>query len=155
MCIMKKGKLPEMQAALLEAAKSGDLLLRRSVRVPNIVAKVLQSMPQLAQLPHAEDDATQESVVAVTQSPAKLKVDDRGRVAAAFLQRTTSTISENVHVDWKQCEAALSEISRLKAELFYALWVGNDLLRVPLVQVIGSRSTAQGQRRRLIVSRWC
>ena len=31
MCLMKKGKVPEMEAALLEAAKSGDLVLRTEV----------------------------------------------------------------------------------------------------------------------------
>ena len=135
LCLTKRTTAVVMQAALLEAVRAEDAFLRK--KIPPAVVKLLSEMAHCKHIASATAaDKIGGAVVAVTESPAKLTVDEQGRVAESEAMVVLPPTEEEVKVDWAATESS-AEVGRLKSELLCSLWMAQDLLTQPPVSVIG------------------
>ena len=74
---------------------------------------------------------------AAADSPAKLTVDEQGRVTSE-LAEAEDPVDVDVEIDFEESEDS-AEVNRLKSELLVALWWARDLLEKQLVKVIAPR----------------
>ena len=92
-------------------------------------------------------DGKGDAVVAVVESPAKLTVDEVGRVTSvpAVASQKQKVVDEEVEIDFTQSEES-ADIGRLKSELLVGVWMARDLLKKPPVKVFGIRPNVPGKK---------